>query len=49
MMALSILAVARQLSRTGEREETPSWGAVMEHFLLVLCTAHLETTAFDRE
>ncbi len=47
MMALSILAVARQLSRLGYSAETPSWGQVTEHFLLELCGSILETKAFD--
>jgi len=48
MMALCILAVARQLSRLGYTQETPSWGQVSEHFLLELCGSNLETVAFDR-
>jgi predicted transposase YbfD/YdcC len=47
MMALSILAVARKLSRLGYSAETPSWGQVAEHFLLELCGSILETKAFD--
>jgi len=48
MMALCILAVARQLSRVGASEETPSWEMVREHFLLVLCRSTLVTAAFDQ-
>lgn len=47
MMALCILAVARQLSRHGYSAETPSWAQVAEHFLLELCGSILETEAFD--
>ena len=47
MMALCILAMARQLSRYGYSAETPSWGQVAEHFLLELCGSILETKAFD--
>jgi predicted transposase YbfD/YdcC len=47
MMALSILAVARRLSRMGHTRETPSWTQVAEHFLLKLCGSILETEAFD--
>ncbi len=47
MMALCILSVARKLSRFGYTEETPSWGQVVEHFLLQLCGSNLETKAFD--
>ena len=47
MMALSILSMARKLSRFGYTEETPSWGQVAEHFLLQLCESNLETKAFD--
>jgi hypothetical protein len=46
-MALAILAVVRQLSRYGYSQETPTWGQVMQHFLLVLCDSSLDTTAFD--
>lgn len=48
MMALFILAVARQLSRVGTAAETPSWIQVGEHFFLVLCLPTLETTDFDQ-
>ena len=47
MMALLVLAVARQLSRLGDSAERPSWSAVMQHFLLRLCDGILETEAFD--
>ncbi|MBU0609768.1 MAG: hypothetical protein KKI08_17915 [Armatimonadetes bacterium] len=47
MMALALLAVARQLSRVGDAEATPSWRMVMEHFLLTLCRPSLVMTAFD--
>ena len=47
MMALNILAVARKLSRLGNREETPTWHQIAEHFLLVLCATTLQTQAFD--
>jgi len=47
MMALNILAVARKLSRLGERKETPTWHQVAVHFLLVLCETTLQTEAFD--
>lgn len=46
-MALNILAVARRLSRLGEREETPTWHQVAVHFLLVLCETTLSTERFD--
>jgi len=45
--ALSILPVARKLSRHGYSAETPTWGQVAEHFLLDLCGSILETKAFD--
>ena len=48
MMALNILAVARKLSRVGERHETPRWHQVAQHFLLALCEPALCTEAFDR-
>ena len=47
MMALFILAVARQLTRMDYSRETPSWAQVAEHFLLQLCDSILETEAFD--
>jgi len=47
MMALNILAVARKLSRIGDREEAPTWHQVALHFLLVLCEPTLCTKAFD--
>ncbi len=47
MMALLVLAVARQLSRLGYSAERPSWSDVMQHFLLRLCDTILETKAFD--
>lgn len=47
MMALNILAIARKLSRLGERQETPTWHQVAEHFLLVLGATTLLTEAFD--
>ena len=47
MMALNILAVARKLSRLGDREETPTWHQVAEHFLLQLCATTLRTEDFD--
>ncbi len=31
----------------GYSPETPSWGQVVEHFLLRLCESNLETKAFD--
>ena len=45
MMALSILSMARKLSRFGYTEETPSWGQVAEHFLLQLCESNLDSKA----
>ena len=45
MMVLCILSMARKLSRFGYTEETPSWGQVVEHFLLELCGSILETKA----
>ena len=47
MMALCILALARQLSRTGYSLERPSWAQVAEHFLLQLCGSVLDMQAFD--
>lgn len=47
MMAVAIMAVARQLSRLGYSCETPSWAQVAEHFLLQLGASILETEAFD--
>lgn len=47
MMALCILALARQLSRTSYSLERPSWAQVAEHFLLQLCGSVLDTQAFD--
>ena len=47
MMALNILAVARKLTRLGDREETPTWHQVAEHFLLQLCATTLRTEDFD--
>lgn len=47
MMALLVLAVARQLSHLGYSTERPSWSDVMQHFLLRLCDGILETEAFD--
>ena len=47
MMALAILAVARQLSRLGYTKEHPSWAQVATHFLLQLGAGSLETSAFD--
>lgn len=47
MMALLVLAVARQLSRLGYSAERPSWSDVMQHFFLRLCDGILETMAFD--
>jgi hypothetical protein len=47
LLALSILAVTRQLSRLGYTHETPSWRRVIEHFQLLLCCSALETAAFD--
>ena len=47
MMALAILAVARRLSSMKHCKETPSWGQVAEHFLLLLCCPTLLTAAFD--
>lgn len=47
MMALCILALARQLSRTGYSLERPSWAQVAEHFFLQLCGSVLDTQAFD--
>ncbi len=46
-MTLCVLSVARELSRFGYTEEKPSWGQVVEHFLLQLCGSNLETKAFD--
>ncbi len=48
-MALTILAVARRLSRVGSSEETPSWEQVSEHFVVVLCRSVLETERFDAD
>lgn len=48
-IALNILAVARRMSRLGEREETPSWRRVCEHFLLEYCRPILNTEAFDAD
>jgi len=47
MMALAILAVARQMTRLGYSKETPSWAQVAGHFRLRLCGSILETSAFD--
>jgi hypothetical protein len=47
MMALSILAIARQLSSIGYSKETPTWAQVAGHFLLQLCAGVLETGAFN--
>lgn len=47
MMALTILAIARKLSRHGYTHETPTWAEVAEHFLLSLCGPTLCTDAFD--
>jgi len=47
MMALAIMAVARQLSRLGYSKETPTWSQVAGHFLLQLCAGILETGAFN--
>lgn len=47
MMALAILAVTRRLSRMIHSKETPSWGQVAEHFLLLLCGTTLLTQDFD--
>jgi hypothetical protein len=46
-IALAILAVVRHKSRVGYSQDTPTWGQVMQHFLLVLCDSILDTTAFD--
>ena len=47
MIALFILALARQMTRLAYSRETPSWAQVGEHFLLTLCGSILETKAFD--
>jgi predicted transposase YbfD/YdcC len=47
MIALSILAVARKLSRFGHTKERPTWSMVAEHFLLVLCATTLLTEELD--
>ena len=47
MMALAILAVARQLSCLGYTKEHPSWAQVATHFLLQLGAGSLVTSAFD--
>jgi hypothetical protein len=47
IIALTILSVARRLSRFGHSRETPSWTQVAEHFLLQLCDSILQTEAFD--
>ena len=47
MMALAILAVARQLSCLGYTKEHPTWDQVAMHFLLKLGAGSLETSAFD--
>ena len=47
MMALSILAVARKLSRVRGTNQTPTWQGVAEHFLLLLCATTLLTEEFD--
>ena len=47
MLALLILAVARQLSRLAYSQERPAWSDVMQHFFLRLCDGILETEAFD--
>jgi len=47
MMALAILAVARQLSCLGYSKEHPTWDQVAMHFLLQLGAGSLETSAFD--
>ena len=47
MIAMNILAVARQLTRNGYSKETPAWRQVAEHFLLTLCDSILVTQAFD--
>jgi len=47
MMALCILALARQLSQTGYSLERPSWAQVAEHFFLKLCGSVLDMQAFD--
>ena len=48
-IAVNILAVARRMSRLGDREETPSWRQVCEHFLLEYCRSILNTEAFDAD
>lgn len=45
MMALLVLAVARQLSRLGYSAEWPSWSDVIQHFFLRLCNGILKTKA----
>lgn len=47
MIAQSIVAIARKLSRISYSEETPTWRQVAEHFFLVLCSSILETESFD--
>lgn len=47
MIGLSILAVARKLSRLGYSKATPTWRQVAEHFMLVLCATTLRTEGFD--
>jgi hypothetical protein len=47
MMGLNILAVARQLSKLGHSQETPTWRQVAEHFFLSLCASTLLTESFD--
>jgi predicted transposase YbfD/YdcC len=47
MIGLSILAVARKLTRLGYTKATPTWRQVAEHFLLVLCASTLQTSKFD--
>ena len=47
MIGLSILAVARKLSRLAYSKATPTWRQVAEHFMLVLCATTLRTEGFD--
>ncbi len=47
MMALAILAVARQMTRIDYSRETPSWAQLADSFLLQLCDSILDTQAFD--
>jgi hypothetical protein len=41
MMALAIMAIARQLSRLGYSREPPTWSQVAGCFLLQLCAGIL--------